>query len=96
MRSSSQRDGGSLASGSGFCGNRVSVVGSPEISLCANQRKARFSAVMARRQFQHRSSALSDSVSRAIFLEFLYASVYQLFFSGHSVSPVSFGLGLDF
>jgi len=59
-----QRDGGALASASGY---RVSVFGSPEITLCANGRKPRSISVRALHQL--RSS--SDSVSRAIcFLNF--------------------------
>ncbi|KAG0631871.1 hypothetical protein M758_1G285700 [Ceratodon purpureus] len=64
--SSALRDGSSLASGSGFCGSRVAVVGSPEISLSANPRGVRLSSVRALRRFQERASesAQFSNVSR--------------------------------
>lgn len=72
-----QRDGSALASASGLCGNRVSVFGSPEISLCVNRRKLHSISARALRQLPERSSSVfTDSVSRANFFEFLNASMY--------------------
>lgn len=48
MLSSALRDGSALASASGLGGNRVSVFGSPEISLCANRRNPRSISARAR------------------------------------------------
>lgn len=57
-----QRDGGSLASGSGFYGSRVSIAAS-KASPAASQRNVRVRAVMAPPQPQPRSPASTGAVS---------------------------------
>lgn len=57
-----QRDGASLASGSGFYGVRVSVAAAPKTSVASAHRDMRVRAVMAP-QKQERSPASTGAVS---------------------------------
>jgi len=61
-----QRDGGLLASGSGFYGTRVSVAAVPNASLVSTQRDMRVQAVAAPPQRQERSPASTGAVSLKI------------------------------
>ncbi|KAG0620167.1 hypothetical protein M758_4G194800 [Ceratodon purpureus] len=64
--SSSLRDGGSLASGSGFYGSRVSVAAAPKVISVATHREMRVRAVMAPPQNQSRSPASTGAVKHAM------------------------------